>query len=120
MVLTFGAGFGCLEPRQGNDMAQARRSRKTDGGKSKGKAARAGVWRGPWRVAACIVLPVLALVALVSVVNPPTDFYMASERARLGHLQHQWTPIAKISPAMARSVVAAEDANFCPHWGFDT
>ena len=24
-----------------------------------------------------------------------------------------------IAPVLARSVVAAEDANFCLHWGFD-
>ena len=28
-------------------------------------------------------------------------------------------PIDSIAPVMARSVVAAEDANFCLHWGFD-
>ena len=25
----------------------------------------------------------------------------------------------EIAPVMARSAVAAEDANFCLHWGFD-
>ena len=28
-------------------------------------------------------------------------------------------PLEQIAPVMARSVVAAEDANFCQHWGFD-
>ena len=27
--------------------------------------------------------------------------------------------MARIAPVMARSAVAAEDANFCLHWGFD-
>lgn len=30
-----------------------------------------------------------------------------------------WVSIEDVSPHMARSVVAAEDANFCNHWGFD-
>ena len=27
--------------------------------------------------------------------------------------------VEDMAPEMARSVVAAEDANFCLHWGFD-
>lgn len=61
----------------------------------------------------------VVLVMLFDVVNPPTTPYMLSERLRLGHLDQQWMPMAKIAPVMARSVVAAEDANFCRHWGFD-
>ncbi|MBI1220906.1 MAG: monofunctional biosynthetic peptidoglycan transglycosylase [Rhodobacteraceae bacterium] len=61
----------------------------------------------------------VALVMLFDVVNPPTTPYMLSERIRLGHLDQQWVPMAKIAPVMARSVVASEDANFCRHWGFD-
>jgi monofunctional biosynthetic peptidoglycan transglycosylase len=44
---------------------------------------------------------------------------MVSEKRRLGHLDHEWIPIEQIAPVMLRSVVAAEDANFCLHWGFD-
>lgn len=62
---------------------------------------------------------ILVLVLLFDIVNPPTTPYMLSERLRLGHLDHQWMAMANIAPVMARSVVAAEDANFCRHWGFD-
>jgi monofunctional biosynthetic peptidoglycan transglycosylase len=59
------------------------------------------------------------LIVLFSVVNPPTTYYMLSESRRLGGIDHQWTPISEMSPFVPRSVVAAEDANFCLHWGFD-
>ncbi len=52
-------------------------------------------------------------------VNPPVTPYMLSERLRLGGIEQNWVPMDRIAPAMARSVVAAEDANFCLHWGFD-
>ncbi len=65
------------------------------------------------------VLLVVAWVALLAVVNPPRNAYMRAEAARLGGLSHSWVAWEEIAPVMARSVVAAEDANFCLHWGFD-
>jgi monofunctional glycosyltransferase len=44
---------------------------------------------------------------------------MIGEYRRTGSLERQWVPMAEISPHMARAAVAAEDANFCLHWGFD-
>jgi monofunctional biosynthetic peptidoglycan transglycosylase len=65
-------------------------------------------------------LALLALVALFAVVNPPQGFYMRAEAARLGApVARHWVAWEGIAPVMARSVVAAEDANFCLHWGFD-
>lgn len=69
-------------------------------------------------VAAALVLT-FALVLLWSQVNPPATFYMLSEKRRLGDLDHHWVPMEEIAPVMARAAVAAEDANFCLHWGFD-
>lgn len=34
-------------------------------------------------------------------------------------LQHQWIPYERISPHLKRAIVAAEDANFVDHEGFD-
>ncbi len=62
---------------------------------------------------------VLLAVLVYWVVDPRTTLYMASERARLGQMHHVWVDLEDIAPVMARSVVAAEDANFCSHWGFD-
>jgi monofunctional glycosyltransferase len=59
------------------------------------------------------------LVLLYSVVNPPTTIYMWSEGRRLGGVEQVWVPADDMAPVLLRSVVAAEDANFCRHWGFD-
>ena len=44
---------------------------------------------------------------------------MFSEGRRVGGVAQEWVAIEDIAPVMARSVVAAEDANFCLHWGLD-
>ncbi|WP_076367208.1 monofunctional biosynthetic peptidoglycan transglycosylase [Phaeovulum vinaykumarii] len=75
------------------------------------------VWIG--RLALAGVAALLALVVLFSLINPPTTPTIWSESRRLGKVDRQWTPMEEIAPVMARSVVAAEDANFCLHWGFD-
>jgi monofunctional biosynthetic peptidoglycan transglycosylase len=59
------------------------------------------------------------LILLFSFATPPGNLYQWSESWRLGGIQRQWVDWDQISPVMARSVVAGEDANFCLHWGFD-
>ena len=59
------------------------------------------------------------LTILVGVLNPPTTPYMFREGGRLGGVSHEWVDMEQIAPVMARSAVAAEDANFCLHWGLD-
>lgn len=59
------------------------------------------------------------LIVLFSFLPPPINLYQLSERWRLGTLEKDWVSLEEIAPVMARSVVAAEDANFCNHWGFD-
>lgn len=61
----------------------------------------------------------LVWVSAYAVLNPPTTAYILAEKSRLGEIDHEWVPLKEISPFIARSVVAAEDANFCNHWGFD-
>lgn len=61
----------------------------------------------------------MLLVLLFSVVNPPITHTIWSEKRRLGDVDREWVPIEHISPVLVRSVVAAEDANYCLHWGFD-
>ena len=80
-------------------------------------AQRLRIWA--LRLAAGVAGLLVALILLYAVVNPPTDLYMLEERARLGRIDREWVAMAAIAPVMARSVVAAEDANFCLHWGFD-
>ena len=72
-----------------------------------------------FRVAFVGAVLILALVVLFSVVNPPLTHTMWAERQRLGAIEQNWVALDSVAPVMARSVVAAEDANFCLHWGFD-
>ena len=68
-----------------------------------------------------LVLAILTViwVAAYSVLPVPTTPYILSERVRLGSVERDWTAIEGISEHLQRAVVAAEDANFCLHWGFD-
>ncbi|WP_339108520.1 monofunctional biosynthetic peptidoglycan transglycosylase [Thioclava sp. GXIMD4216] len=71
------------------------------------------------RAVLVLLAAVLAIVVLYKFINPPTTITMISEGRRLGGVDHEWTSMDDIAPVVARSVVAAEDANFCRHWGFD-
>ena len=57
--------------------------------------------------------------------NPASTAFMERrlESLRAGNpkaaLQHRWTPYERISPQLKRAVVAAEDAKFMDHEGFD-
>lgn len=95
-------------------------SRRTSKAKTK-RRFRPGRWLVRWglRVVSVIFLVAVAATLLWSVVNPPTTFYMMQESRRLGGVDHQWVPMEDIAPVMARAAVAAEDANFCNHWGLD-
>lgn len=72
------------------------------------------VWLG-WRVA----IAIFVLVLLFAVLNPPTTWTIVQNARDYPIADRQWTEVEDISPVMLRSVVAAEDANFCNHWGFD-
>ncbi|CUK14161.1 Penicillin-binding protein 2D [Ruegeria denitrificans] len=97
--------------------------RKKSGKKKKASKAKSPIMQRlrRWisRALLAAIVFVVALVALYSVVNPPVTHTIWSEWRRLGKVERDWVPIEEISPIMARSVVAAEDANFCQHWGFD-
>jgi monofunctional biosynthetic peptidoglycan transglycosylase len=71
------------------------------------------------RLLTVLIALVLVLVLLYGGVNPPTTHTIWSEKQRLGSVDQEWIPIEEVAPVMLRSVVAAEDANFCGHWGFD-
>lgn len=60
-----------------------------------------------------------AILLAFAVIPPPINLYQIGEAARLGGIHKDWVGWDKIAPEMARAVVAAEDANFCLHWGFD-
>jgi len=77
------------------------------------------VWR--WIVRTMLITIALAIIVTLtySVINPPLTPYMFGESRRLGGVNQTWVDMEDIAPVMARSAVAAEDANFCTHWGLD-
>lgn len=77
------------------------------------------LWRWLRRAALAFVALVAIGVSLYAFVNPPTTLYMAAEAGRLDGVRHEWVDFEDVAPVMARSIVAAEDANYCLHWGFD-
>jgi monofunctional biosynthetic peptidoglycan transglycosylase len=78
---------------------------------------RALFWALRWF--AYVLAAAILWVGSYTVIDPPGGFYLAVEWVRLGHIKHDWVDLKAISPHLARSVLAAEDANFCDHWGFD-
>ncbi len=91
--------------------------------KAKAVAPPPGLIRRGLRWLARGVLAVVAFYALLilayTVINPPGNLYILSEWRRLGAVERTWVPLEAMAPELARSAVAAEDANFCLHWGFD-
>lgn len=71
------------------------------------------------RWAAFAVLVVAVLVLALRWVNPPVTWLMASEWWRLGAIEREWRALPAMSPYLPLSAVAAEDADFCVHSGFD-
>ncbi|WP_299727905.1 monofunctional biosynthetic peptidoglycan transglycosylase [uncultured Tateyamaria sp.] len=78
-------------------------------------------WLMRWtlRLVAVVFLLAVAVTLLWGLLNPPTTFYMLQESRRLGGVERTWVDIEQIAPIMPRAAVAAEDANFCLHWGLD-
>jgi len=62
--------------------------------------------------------PVLAVV-VYRFAPPPVTILMLQRMAAGQGLDHQWRPLAQMSPALPRAAIAAEDAHFCEHHGFD-
>ena len=85
----------------------------------------AGSARGGWLrrfvVAALVVLVglPLALVALYRFIPLPVTALMIQRSLEGKGLERRWKPIRDISPSLVRSVIAAEDAGFCSHHGFE-
>lgn len=78
-------------------------------------------WLRAWVLRVLLLASVVLVgwVLLYRFVAPPGGIFMWQEYRRLGQISREWVPLEQIAPVMARSVVAAEDANFCRHWGFD-
>jgi len=90
------------------------------------------LWSWKWRIVLGLLLVLLLYQAWILVQiawwvkhNPATSSFMDQRllimqgRNPDAELQHQWIPYAKISIHLKRAVVAAEDAKFIDHEGFD-
>lgn len=66
-----------------------------------------------------VLLAIFLWVGAYAVFPPPTTPYILSEGVAEGGIRRSWVSADDIAPVMLRAVVAAEDANFCLHWGFD-
>lgn len=101
----------------------AKKTKKTKSSRSwiRARLAQPLRWVRRWilRGGFAFVLVATLMVLLFSVVNPPTTHTIWSEKRRLGEVDQEWVPMEDIAPVLARSVVAAEDARFCQHWGID-
>lgn len=69
-------------------------------------------------LAALILLPPLT-VATHRLVAPPMTFLMVERMTGGEGLRRDWRPLRRISPNLIYAAIAAEDANFCSHHGFD-
>jgi len=64
-------------------------------------------------------------VAALARTNPSTTAFIESRKSEAAargqsfHLQWTWVPLARLSPHLTRAVLAAEDAAFYRHKGFD-
>jgi monofunctional biosynthetic peptidoglycan transglycosylase len=97
------------------------------GGKGKGakRAPRRG--GGVWRllrtaiIAGLVVLFIgpVVVVAVYRFVPPPVTWLMVQRLFEGRGFDRRWVPIRQISPTLVRAVIAAEDARFCEHHGFD-
>ena len=70
-------------------------------------------------IAKVLLLFILASVAwtlIYKYINPPTTFTMLADS---NGATRQWRSLDKITPHMARAVIAAEDSKYCSHNGFD-
>ena len=73
----------------------------------------------PLRWLGYLLAAVILWVAAYAVIPPLAGPYLVAEWVRLGAIERDWTGIERISPHLVRAVMAAEDAKFCDHWGFD-
>ena len=76
----------------------------------------------PVRAAAIAVLVLLGLPYLIVpfyAVGKPVSTVMLWRQVTGAHMQRQYVPLPRISPALPLAVIVAEDGRFCSHHGVD-
>jgi monofunctional biosynthetic peptidoglycan transglycosylase len=77
------------------------------------------LWRWGLRIGAGFFALSVLLTVIYQSLPPPITILMIEGLAEGRGLHKDWTSIEQISPDLIRSVIAAEDAHFCEHHGFD-
>ena len=70
-------------------------------------------------VAVFLFVGPIVVVAVYRFVPPPMTFLMVQRMVEGRGFDRRWVPMRSISPTLVRAVIAAEDAHFCEHHGFD-
>jgi monofunctional glycosyltransferase len=86
-----------------------------------GRPKRKGSWLRRLFVLALVLgvaLPV-GLTVLYRFLPPPITILMVQRLFEGKGLDKHWRPMSAISPTLAQAVIAAEDAKYCEHRGFD-
>ena len=65
-----------------------------------------------------LIGPVM-VTAIYRFVPPPVTWLMVQRVTEGRGFDRRWKPLDEISPRLVRAVIAAEDAKFCEHNGFD-
>lgn len=86
-------------------------------GKQRGPAYRVGWFIG--RAIVGFLAGSVIWVLAYRFVPPPITFTMIGDMYRGESIKRDWMPLSEIAPGMARAAIAAEDAKFCAHSGFD-
>ncbi|MDB5452972.1 MAG: monofunctional biosynthetic peptidoglycan transglycosylase [Caulobacteraceae bacterium] len=99
-------------------------SRKPQSGRKPAKAARpkrrSRFWRGLLLFVAIFgVVGPVTVTLVYRFVPPPITWLMVQRMVEGRGFERDWVPLERISPQLVRSVIAAEDARFCEHHGFD-
>ncbi|MGD1925440.1 MAG: monofunctional biosynthetic peptidoglycan transglycosylase [Paracoccaceae bacterium] len=77
------------------------------------------ILRWPLRWIVILFVACVLWVGLYRFIAPPGGIYLATEAWSRGGITQDLRPIEDISPRLGRAIIAAEDARFCDHYGFD-
>lgn len=65
------------------------------------------------------IFTVVVTLAIYNTWMPPISMPMVAHVFTFHHIERSYVPLKRMSPALTRAVIAAEDGKFCEHWGVD-